>query len=58
MQLGITLVRLIMAQLVHCFDWEVPNGMLPSELDMCEEFGLVTPRSHHLLAIPAYRLSV
>ena len=57
-QLGITLVRLMVAQLVHCFDWELPNGMLPSELDMSEEFGLVTPRSHHLLAIPAYRLSV
>ncbi|XP_059285899.1 cytochrome P450 CYP736A12-like [Lycium ferocissimum] len=26
MQLGIVLVRLLLAQLVHCFDWELPNG--------------------------------
>ncbi|XP_062148744.1 cytochrome P450 71AU50-like [Alnus glutinosa] len=56
MQLGLTAVRLVVAQLVHCFDWELPNNMLPTELDMTEEFGLVTPRAKHLLAFPAYRL--
>lgn len=57
MQLGLTLVQLILAQLVHCFDWELPNGMLPSELDMTEVFSLVTPRAKHLLVIPTYRLN-
>ncbi|XP_050207976.1 cytochrome P450 71AU50-like [Mercurialis annua] len=57
-QLGITVVRLVLAQLVHCFDWELPNGMLPDELDMTEEFSLVTPRAKHLEAIPTYRLHV
>jgi cytochrome P450 len=56
MQLGLTVVRLVVAQLVHCFDWELPDNMLPNELDMTEEFGLVTPRAKHLLAIPTYRL--
>ena len=56
MQLGQTVVRLVLAQLIHCFDWELPNGMLPTELDMTEEFGLSTPRAKHLLAIPTYRL--
>ena len=56
MQLGLTVVRLVLAQLVHCFDWELPNDMLPTELDMTEEFGLTTPRAKHLLAIPTYRL--
>jgi len=56
MQLGLTAVRLVVAQLVHCFDWELPNNMLPTELDMTEEFGLVTPRAKHLLAFPAYCL--
>ncbi|KAK4585328.1 hypothetical protein RGQ29_022836 [Quercus rubra] len=56
MQLGLTVVRLVLAQLVHCFDWELPNDMLPMELDMTEEFGLTTPRAKHLLAIPTYRL--
>jgi cytochrome P450 len=56
MQLGLTVVRLVVAQLVHCFDWKLPNNMLPNELDMSEEFGLTTPRAKHLLAIPTYRL--
>ncbi|XP_009767392.1 cytochrome P450 71AU50-like [Nicotiana tabacum] len=56
MQLGIIIVRLVVAQLVHCFDWELPNGMQPSELDMSEQFGLVTYRAKHLMAVPTYRL--
>jgi cytochrome P450 len=56
MQLGLTVVRLVVAQLVHCFDWELPDNMLPTELDMTEEFGLTTPRAKHLLAFPTYRL--
>ena len=55
-QLGLTVVRLVLAQLVHCFDWELPNGMSPTELDMTEEFGLTVTRAKHLLAIPTYRL--
>ncbi|XP_055802242.1 cytochrome P450 71AU50-like [Solanum dulcamara] len=57
LQLGLIMVRLVVAQLVHCFDWELPNGMLPKDLDMSEEFGLVTTRAKHLMAIPTYRLS-
>ncbi|XP_062113754.1 cytochrome P450 71AU50-like [Humulus lupulus] len=56
-QLGLTMVRLMVAQLVHCFDWELPDGMVASELDMSEEFGLTTPRAKHLVAIPIYRLN-
>ncbi|KAB1210416.1 hypothetical protein CJ030_MR6G007167 [Morella rubra] len=56
MQLGLTAVRLVVAQLVHCFDWELPDDMLPTELDMTEEFGLTVPRAKHLLAVPTYRL--
>ncbi|CAN4106805.1 unnamed protein product [Withania somnifera] len=57
LQLGLTMVRLVVAQLVHCFDWELPNGMSPEDLDMGEEFGLVITRAKHLMAIPTYRLS-
>ncbi|KAE8692752.1 CYP736A12 protein [Hibiscus syriacus] len=56
MQLGLTTMRLIIAQLVHCFDWELPDGMLPNELDMTEKFGLTLPRANHLFAKPTYRL--
>ncbi|GMN33562.1 hypothetical protein TIFTF001_004227 [Ficus carica] len=56
MQRGLIVVKLVLAQLVHCFDWELPNGLLPAELDMTEEFGVTTPRANHLIAIPTYRL--
>ncbi|XP_004291274.1 PREDICTED: cytochrome P450 CYP736A12-like [Fragaria vesca subsp. vesca] len=56
MQLGLTTVRLVLAQLVHCFNWELPNGMLPQDLDMTEQFGLSMSKAKHLLAKPTYRL--
>ncbi|KAG5572833.1 hypothetical protein H5410_062599 [Solanum commersonii] len=57
MQLGIIIVQLIVAQLVHCFDWELPKGMQPCELDVEENFGLATSRENPLVAIPTYRLN-
>ncbi|KAL2521496.1 Cytochrome [Forsythia ovata] len=56
LQLGLGIVRLLVAQPVHCFDWELPNGMMPSDLNMDEYFGLVTTRAEHLMAVPTYRL--
>ncbi|XP_058094426.1 cytochrome P450 71AU50-like [Magnolia sinica] len=56
LQLGLTAVQFVLAQLVHCFDWELPNGMSPTDLDMTEKCGIVTARINHLWAIPAYRL--
>ncbi|XP_039032524.1 cytochrome P450 CYP736A12-like [Hibiscus syriacus] len=56
MQLALITVRLVLAQLIHCFDWELPDGMQPNELDMSEIFGLSLPRANHLLAKPTYRL--
>ena len=58
MQLGLTIVKQVIAQLVHCFEWELLRGMLPIELDMTEEFGLITLRAKHLLAIASYRLKI
>ncbi|OIT02523.1 cytochrome p450 cyp736a12 [Nicotiana attenuata] len=58
LQLGLTIVRLAVAQLVHCFDWKLPNGMMPKDIDMTEKFGLVTAKTQHLMAIPNYRLHI
>nr|QNS29961.1 cytochrome P450 [Nothapodytes nimmoniana] len=58
MQLGLTMVKLVVAQLVHCFDWELPSDMPADELDMTEEFGIVVTRAKHLTAVPTYRLHV
>ncbi|KAG5611706.1 hypothetical protein H5410_022987 [Solanum commersonii] len=34
LQLGLTIVRLVVAQLVHSFDWEFPNGMMSNDINM------------------------
>ncbi|KAF5195939.1 Cytochrome p450 [Thalictrum thalictroides] len=56
LQLGMTAVQLVVAQLVHCFNLELPEGMSPDDLDMNEKFGLTVPRANHLMAVPTYRL--
>ncbi|KAK4366798.1 hypothetical protein RND71_014678 [Anisodus tanguticus] len=58
LQLGLTMVRLVVGQMVHCFDWELPNGMTLKDIDMTENFGLVTTRAQHLMLIPNYRLHI
>jgi len=55
MHLGLTTVKIVLAQLVHSFNWKLPLGMSPDDLNMNEKFGLTMPRSEHLLAVPTYR---
>lgn len=56
--LGLITVKLVVAQLVHCFSWKLPSNMNPDDLDMTEKFGLTIPRAKHLLAVPTYRLLI
>ena len=56
MNLGLTTVRHVVAQFVHCFSWELPFGISPEDFDVIENFGLTMPRTKHLLAMPIYRL--
>ncbi|CAK8537497.1 unnamed protein product [Lathyrus sativus] len=55
-QMGLITVKSIIAQLVHCFNWELPDDISPSDLNMEETFGISAPRAQHLHAIPRYRL--
>ncbi|XP_078161327.1 cytochrome P450 84A1-like [Carex rostrata] len=57
MQLGIYAAELAVAQLVHCFNWNLPDGMKPGDLDMSDVFGLTAPRAVRLSAVPMPRLS-
>nr|ASV46327.1 cytochrome P450 84A1 [Lilium regale] len=57
MLLGLYALELAVAQLVHCFTWELPDGMKPSELDMTDVFGLTAPRAVRLVAVPTPRLN-
>eukprot|EP00268_Persea_americana_P060057 TRINITY_DN7439_c0_g1_i1.p1 TRINITY_DN7439_c0_g1~~TRINITY_DN7439_c0_g1_i1.p1 ORF type:complete len:531 (-),score=76.57 TRINITY_DN7439_c0_g1_i1:445-2037(-) len=57
MQLGLYALELTVAQLLHCFNWALPDGMKPSELDMGDVFGLTAPRAVRLVAVPTPRLN-
>lgn len=57
MQLGLYALELAVANLMHCFDWNLPDGMKPSELDMSDVFGLTAPRAVRLTAVPSPRLN-
>ncbi|ONK58631.1 uncharacterized protein A4U43_C09F15040 [Asparagus officinalis] len=52
---GLLFVPLVLAQLVHCFDWELPAGASASGFEMKEKYGLTMPRAVHLDAIPVRR---
>ncbi|GMH14899.1 hypothetical protein Nepgr_016740 [Nepenthes gracilis] len=56
MQLGLYALEMTVANLLHCFEWELPDGMKPSELDMDDVFGLTAPRASRLVAVPTPRL--
>ncbi|XVF59730.1 hypothetical protein PTKIN_Ptkin07bG0299200 [Pterospermum kingtungense] len=56
MQLGLYALEFAVAHLLHCFTWELPDGMKPSELDMSDVFGLTAPRATRLYAVPKKRL--
>ncbi|XP_042507296.1 cytochrome P450 84A1-like [Macadamia integrifolia] len=58
MQLGLYALELAVGHLLHCFTWELPDGMKPSELDMNDVYGLTAPRAVQLVAVPTPRLSL
>ncbi|KAK7316832.1 hypothetical protein RJT34_00581 [Clitoria ternatea] len=50
---GIANVEVLLANLLFHFDWKMPNGNKPEELDMTESFGLSVRRKHDLYLIPS-----
>ncbi|RCV34377.1 hypothetical protein SETIT_7G155300v2 [Setaria italica] len=52
MNLGMAAVEVMLANLVHRFDWEMPPGKEARDIDMTEEFGLVVHRKEKLLLVP------
>lgn len=45
-------VPLVLASLIYFFDWSLPNGNDPKELDMSEKFGIALHKEQPLLLIP------
>ncbi|MED6196645.1 hypothetical protein PIB30_049391 [Stylosanthes scabra] len=50
--LGLLNVELALAYLLYHFDWKLPNGMKPEEMDMSEAFGMTVRRKNDLQLIP------
>ncbi|KDP34508.1 hypothetical protein JCGZ_11058 [Jatropha curcas] len=47
---------LILASLIHCFDWSLPNGEDPALLDMNDKFGITLQKEQPLLIVPKRKL--
>ena len=49
---GLSNVELPLAKLLYYFDWKLPDGIKPEDLDMTEGFGVATRRKSSLNLIP------
>ncbi|WRX29712.1 Cytochrome P450 - like 10 [Theobroma cacao] len=52
MSYGIASVELLLANLLYHFDWKLPNGKKPEDLDMTELFGATLQRKEDLCLVP------
>jgi cytochrome P450 len=48
---GTASVELALAQLLHSFDWELPPGVAPKDLDLTEVFGISMHRREQLFTV-------
>ncbi len=50
-------MELPLAQLLYYFDWQLPSGMKPQDIDMTELDGLTIRKKENLHLVPtAYRI--
>ncbi|KAL6501916.1 hypothetical protein OROGR_027049 [Orobanche gracilis] len=52
MNFGLVNIELPLAQLLYHFDWKMPNGMRPDDIDMTEADGIAVSRKNGLLLVP------
>ncbi|KDP25562.1 hypothetical protein JCGZ_20718 [Jatropha curcas] len=50
--LGVRMMSLLLASLIHQFDWKLPNGMAINDMDMSDQFGTTLQKATPLTAIP------
>jgi cytochrome P450 len=58
MAFGLVTMELALASLLYHFDWELPPGMVATDIDMTEEMGVTARRLHDLLLVPFVRVPV
>ncbi|KAJ3702778.1 hypothetical protein LUZ61_006483 [Rhynchospora tenuis] len=51
LEFGMAVIEVAMARLLFHFDWKLPDGIMPSDVDMMEEFGAVCRKKNHLSLI-------
>ncbi|CAN6363159.1 unnamed protein product [Urochloa humidicola] len=49
---GLATVEIMLANLMYCFDWNLPAGMDKEDIDMTEVFGLTVHRKEKLVLVP------
>ncbi|KAJ3693301.1 hypothetical protein LUZ60_008781 [Juncus effusus] len=54
--LGLKVIQVSLANVLHGFEWKLPEGMDKSDLSMEEIFGLSTPKKVPLRAVPEPKL--
>ena len=52
---GMATVEIMLANLVYCFDWELPAGMKKEDIDLTEVFGLTVHPKQKLILVPKLR---
>ncbi|KAF7083689.1 hypothetical protein CFC21_087454 [Triticum aestivum] len=52
---GMASVEIMLANLVYCYDWELPDGMRQEDLDMTDVFGMTMRRKDKLFLVPRTR---
>jgi cytochrome P450 len=57
-EFGLANMKLALASLLYHFDWELPDGMEPGELDMAEVQGMLTRRRSDLLLVPTVHVTL
>ncbi|XP_027183146.1 premnaspirodiene oxygenase-like [Coffea eugenioides] len=49
---AVTNIELLLAHLLYHFDWKLPGGISPEDLDMAERFGAAASRKNELRLLP------
>jgi cytochrome P450 len=55
-EFGVAVVEEALARLLLHFDWKLPDGMKPGDVDMTGTFGLVSAKKVPLCLIPTLRV--